>query len=66
MQAVAEVQETPSSALVFAPLGLGAVWTVQVVPFHASVNVKLELAATAVQALDEVQDTPSSMSSPDG
>jgi hypothetical protein len=38
---VAEVQETPDSALMSAPLGLGVVWTVQVVPFHTSAKAKL-------------------------
>jgi hypothetical protein len=36
VQAVPEVQETPDSEVLLAPLGVGVDWTDQLDPFHAS------------------------------
>ncbi len=51
-----------SNVLLTDPAGCGVVWIVQTVPFHSAANGVLEPEAspdnpTAVQALDEVQDT---------
>jgi hypothetical protein len=64
VQAVAELHDTPYKALSMAPSGLGAVCTVQEVPFHTSANVskKPELPEkdpTAVQAVAELHETAS-------
>jgi len=41
LQALAEVQDTPSSSSSLDPVGLGVVRIVQVVPFHCSANVMM-------------------------
>jgi len=58
MQAVGEVQDTPSRKLCVAPAGLGVGWMVQVEPFHRSARTRpLAVPPTAVQAEREVHDT---------
>jgi hypothetical protein len=39
VHAVAEMHDTPDSLLACAPLGLGVVWIVQLVPFQRSASV---------------------------
>ena len=58
VQALAEVQNTPSRELSVAPAGLGVACVVQTVPFHAAASVPVAELPTAVQALGEVQDMP--------
>jgi len=63
VQAVDEMHETPSSSLAVAPLGSGVVWIAQLVPFHRSTRVRsvplVPACPTAVQAVDDVHETPS-------
>ncbi len=60
MQALDEVQATPSRAAPFEPEGLGVAWMDHEVPFHASAKMALtsvRLVPTAMQALAEVHAT---------
>ena len=41
-----------------APTGFGVAWMVQVVPSHVSAKLVVPEAPTAVQAVDELHDTP--------
>lgn len=61
-QAVEEPHETPSSQLPPSkPTTMfGVLWTLHLVPSHASAKVKGGLLPTTVQSVAEVQDTPSS------
>ncbi len=63
VHAVVDVQDTPVRELLVAPVTLGVVCAVQVVPFHTSANVRPVLLVfveepTAVHAVVDVQDTP--------
>jgi hypothetical protein len=63
VQAEAELQDTALSTMSVAPAGFGVTWVAQVVPFHTSTSVTLELCRllplnpTAVQAVAELHDT---------
>ncbi len=62
MQAVDEEHDIPTRTFVVAPLGLGVDWTAHSVPFQRSARVTsapelLIYSPTAVQAVDEEQDT---------
>jgi hypothetical protein len=62
VQAVLDVHDTPSSSLLVAPVGLGVVWSDQLVPFQRSANVRCVPALlmkypTAVHAAVDVHDT---------
>jgi hypothetical protein len=65
VQAVAETQETPCITPASEPLGSGLVWVAHEVPFHRSTRI-LEgfpvtiFSPTAVQAVEDVQETSSS------
>ncbi len=58
VHAVAEGQDTALSTPSLAPVGLGVVWTDQLVPFQTSARVPLSATPTAVQALADGHDTP--------
>src|SRR6202035_2490116 len=63
VHALAELHDTPLSALVRAAFGLGVVWIDQLVPFQPSATVAALAASepedpTAVHALAELHDTP--------
>ncbi|MDQ6744435.1 MAG: hypothetical protein M3Z27_00200 [Actinomycetota bacterium] len=65
MQAAAEVQDTPLRLTFVAPIGMGVLWIVQLVPSQPSIRGVVVLVVplvlteipTAVQAVGEVQDT---------
>jgi hypothetical protein len=57
-QFVVDVHETRERRLNVPPDGLGVGWTLQLVPFQTSASVPDWEAPTAVQADDEVHDTP--------
>jgi hypothetical protein len=62
VHAVEDVHDTPPR-LGYFPVGLGVVWTDHSVPFHRSASVMfvpelLMYWPTAIQAVDDVQDTP--------
>jgi hypothetical protein len=62
IHAAADVHDTDVSAPVTAPAGLGAVWTDQLAPFHASTRGDSSFALpedpTAVHAVADEHDTP--------
>jgi hypothetical protein len=62
-QSLADTHETPKSAATEAPLGAGAGWLDQRLPFHRStsgttVPARLASNPTAMQSLDATHDTP--------
>jgi hypothetical protein len=62
VQASAATQDTAVRALLTDPAGLGVVWMVQEVPFHASANgawpVEFRYEPTAVHTSTDTHDTP--------
>jgi hypothetical protein len=63
VQAPLAIHDTPCRVLVWAPVGSGVLWIVQLLPFQTSASVKALPALSrsypaAVQALLDVQDTP--------
>jgi hypothetical protein len=58
VHALSDVQDTPDRVPAWAPLGLGVVWIVQVVPSQLSAKLLPAATPTAVHAVAEVHDTP--------
>lgn len=59
-QDLGDAHDTPSSWLLIASAGLGVGWIIQLVPFQRSASVAAALDASAVQAVVDGHDTPTS------
>jgi hypothetical protein len=58
MQTLADVQDTPLNVFDTADASFGDGWTRHLLPLQRSTNVPSSAFPTAVQAVDELQDTP--------